>query len=136
MAETAKTIDATPSSGEPLVLLVDDDQRSARLLARLLTTDGYRVEVALDGAEAVSRLSRPPLPRAIITDLRMPYVDGIAVARYAKSLAPTMPIIFLTSYPELVAGRPEFKNVATEIHTKPIDYGAFRGEMEGLLARA
>ena len=105
------------------VLLVDDDRRNARLLARMLREDGFVVEVLLDGAAAVGRLARDPLPDAIITELRMPHVDGIAVARFARSRRPDVCVMFLTGYPNLLA---EVRCFDPEplIYTKPVNYAS------------
>lgn len=86
----------------PLLLVVDDDARSARILAQLLREDGYDVELACDGASAVSRLAAAPTPDGLVTDLRMPNLDGLTVARIARALRPTMPLVIVTGYPELV----------------------------------
>ena len=88
---------------QPTLLLVDDETRSVRLLAKMLREDGYDVELAFDGAAAIGRLARRPLPDVLITDLRMPHVDGVAVAHYARSMAPRIPVVFITGYPQLVS---------------------------------
>jgi len=93
-----------PSDGPelPLLLVIDDDGRTARLLARLLKEDGYRVEVVCDGAAALARLARGPFPDAIVTDFRMPHADGMAVAQFARSREPGIPVFIVTGYPELI----------------------------------
>ena len=113
--------------GSALVLVVDDDVRTARLLVRLLRDDGFEVERCTDGACAVARLGRHPMPRALITDLRMPHVDGMSVARYARSRSPTMPVFVMTGYPNLVEAA-ELSPPAF-VHTKPIDYQRLSDEL-------
>ena len=119
----------------PTLLLVDDETRSARLLAKMLREDGYAVEIAFDGAAAIGRLARRPLPDVLITDLRMPHVDGVAVASYDRSLAPTIPVVFITGYPQLVSSAKAKLDPAPIVHTKPIDYGRF-SEQVGQISRA
>jgi CheY-like chemotaxis protein len=122
-----------PRSTEyPLILLVDDHVQSACILERLLEEDGFQVELATDGALAIARLSRRPIPDILVTDFRMPHADGIAVARFARSLRPDLPLFLLTGYPDLVArlGR-EFKPAAV-VHTKPIDYTALSDELRAI----
>ncbi|MEM9691517.1 MAG: response regulator, partial [Myxococcota bacterium] len=116
------------------VLLVDDDSRTARLLARMLREDGFDVELAFDGATAIARLSRDPVPAVLLTDFRMPHVDGNAVADYARSRRPNMPIMFVTSYPDLIGAAPCVD--VTVIHPKPVDYGRLSLELAGLLDAA
>ncbi len=120
------------------LLLVEDEATSARTLARLLREDGFEVEVAFNGADAIGKLTRDTLPDALVTDLRMPLVDGMAVARYARSRRPEMPVVFVTGYPQLAAaGR---LDPAPAVHTKPVDYRELRRHLcdalQGLLARA
>jgi two-component system response regulator MprA len=111
-----------PSSRSKLLLIVDDDARTARMLARMLREDGYLVEVASDGAAALARLTRAPIPDLVITDLSMPYADGGAVARYAQSLRPRPPIFLVTGYPEMVSGLEHSLDPPPHLFTKPLDY--------------
>ncbi|WP_437332782.1 response regulator [Sorangium sp. So ce296] len=114
---------------QPLILLVDDDVRTARLLARLLEDDGFRVELATDGALALARLARTPAPDVLVTDFRMPHADGLAVARFARSLRPDLPLFVLTGYPELVARLGRGLEPEAVVHTKPLDYAALSAEL-------
>jgi CheY-like chemotaxis protein len=115
-----------PAQKSSLILLVDDDARTARVLARMLTDDGFDVELATDGAAAIGRLGRAPIPDVLVTDLRMPHADGMAVARYARSRSPAMPVILLTVYPELVPALQAGFDPPLVLHTKPIDYARLR----------
>ncbi len=79
------------------VLLVDDDHGLLRLLSMRLQTAGYEVACATSGEEALSRL---PLfrPGAVITDLRMEGMDGLALFKAIHDQAPTLPVIMLTAH--------------------------------------
>jgi CheY-like chemotaxis protein len=114
----------------PLILVVDDDTRTARRLAQLLREDGYAVEVAGDGAAAVGRLSRGPLPDILITDMQLPHVDGGAVARYARAGSPNISVFFVTGYPQLVEAKFGGHGEDAIIFTKPLDYDALRTELD------
>ena len=114
----------------PLVLVVDDDARTARRLAQLLREDGYAVEVAGDGAAAVGRLSRLPLPDVLITELQLPHVDGEAVARYARVGRPNISVFFVTGYPQLAPARLGGPGADAVVFTKPLDYDALRTELD------
>ncbi len=103
------------------VLLVDADYRTSRRLADLLGDDGFQVQVLCDGASAISRLARSPLPGALITELAMPLADGETIARYARSRDPAIQIVVLTRHPHLL--KPEsIQNPAPVVLTKPLDY--------------
>lgn len=107
----------------PLVLVVDDDARSATLLARLLHADGYDTEVTNDGAAALARLTRNPVPHAVVTDFHLPHADGLAVGRYARSRRPSIALFVVTGYPNALAGALEPPDHPVHVLTKPLDYG-------------
>ena len=115
------------------ILLVEDEPRTAKVLAKMLREDGYRVEVTSDGAIAVGRLSRPPLPDVLIVDVRLPHVDGIAVARYARSLDPRIPIILTTSYAQQAAIAEKEMDPRPLIFDKPYEYRRLAEEIERLV---
>lgn len=106
----------------PLVLVVDDDARSASLLARLLRADGYDTEVTTDGAAALARLTRNPVPEALVTDFHLPHADGLAVGRYARSRRAGIPIFVVTGYPHSLESAAGPLDEPIELMTKPLDY--------------
>ena len=106
----------------PLVLVVDDDARSAGLLARLLRGDGYEAEVTHDGAAALARLTRNPVPHAVLTELHLPHADGLAIARYARSRRTAMPIFVVTGYPNALEAAVPPLEEPLHVLTKPLDY--------------
>ncbi|UQA62557.1 response regulator [Polyangium aurulentum] len=109
-------------SKQSLVLVVDDDVRTARLFVRMLREDGFQVELAHDGAAAIGRLGRAPLPDVLVTDLSMPHADGLAVAKYAQACRPGLPVFLVTGYPDLVARRMGSLDPEPQVFTKPVDY--------------
>ncbi len=113
------------SDNRPLVLIVDDDARSATLLGHLLERDGYATEVTTDGAAALARLTRSPVPDALITDFYLPHADGLAVGRYARSRRTAMPIFVVTGDPQAVASARDPLGGPTVVITKPLDYADF-----------
>jgi two-component system response regulator MprA len=120
----------------PRVLVVDDDERTARLLARLLEQDGFTVEVETDGAAAIARLSRNPMPHVLVTDLRMPSADGLVVARSARARSPEIQVFFVTSYPEILARSSDPIARTLHVFSKPLAYPELTSAMRGSLAHA
>jgi CheY-like chemotaxis protein len=118
----------------PLVLVVDDDARSATLLARLLHADGYDTEVTNDGAAALARLTRNPVPDALVTDFHLPYADGLAVSRYARSRRPAVAIFVVTGYPHSLASAVDALDQPLHVLTKPLDYGDLLTRLAAALA--
>ena len=105
-----------------LILIVDDDARSASLLGRLLRSDGFDAEVTTDGAAALARLTRSPVPDALITDFHLAHADGLAVGRYARSRRAGMPIFVVTGDPSSVLRAADPLDQPAVVMTKPIDY--------------
>ena len=114
------------------VLIVEDDARSARTLGKMLVEDGFDTELAFDGAGAIARLGRGAIPDVLLVDYRLPHVDGLAVAAYARSLRPDLPIIMLTSYPEVVAQARSTLNQPPVMLTKPLVYADLTGQLSRL----
>jgi DNA-binding response OmpR family regulator len=100
----------------PLLLIVDDDRRTAALLAELLCDDGYDTEVAPDGTAALARFEHEPIPDALITDYHVPDADGLTIARRARACRSAMPIFVVTGDPESVTHLMHER--ATEIATE------------------
>ena len=122
----------------PLLLIVDDDARSANLLARLLDAEGYDAEVTTDGAAALWRLTRSPIPEALITDFHLPHADGLAVGRYARSRRPALPIFVLTGEPQAVLRALESEPLEDPVVvlTKPLEYAEFLRRLTAAVGRA
>ncbi len=81
----------------PRVLLVDDDAGLLRLLSLRLANAGYRVLAVESGAQALAQL---PVfdPQLIITDLRMPGMDGLELFERVHALHPELPVLMLTAH--------------------------------------
>jgi CheY-like chemotaxis protein len=120
----------------PLVLIVDDDARSAALLARLLRSDGYDAEVTTDGAAALARLTRSPIPEALVTDFHLPHADGMAVGMYARSRRASIPIFMVTAYPQSLERAAGVPGEPYELMTKPLDYADLARRLTAALAVA
>jgi excisionase family DNA binding protein len=87
----------TPSSGRPRVLVVDDEATIRDLLAKTLALAEYDVDLAPDGRTALERLRIIPYD-LLITDLKMPGVDGLTVIKEARRLKPDIPVIIITGF--------------------------------------
>ena len=94
-AAPARTM-PTPA-GRPRVLVADDEASVRDLLSKTLALAEYDVDVVPDGRSAVDRLRVLPYD-LLITDLKMPGVDGLSVIREARSLKADIPIIIITGF--------------------------------------
>jgi excisionase family DNA binding protein len=81
----------------PRVLVVDDEETIRELLSRTLAIAEYEVDMVPDGQTALDRLRIYPYD-LLITDLRMPGVDGLSVIREARRYKADIPIIIVTGY--------------------------------------
>jgi DNA-binding NtrC family response regulator len=80
-------------------LLVVEDRRSlGEMLAETLRTEGYEVELVLRGDTAVQRLQEGGPYLAVLTDLKLPGMDGLAVLRTARTVDPLLPVFLITGY--------------------------------------
>ncbi len=82
------------------ILVVDDQAGIRRLLFEALTDDGYNVEVAASGAEALLKV-RVRTPSLILLDEKMPGMTGLEVLMEMRKFAPEVPVIIVTAYSEL-----------------------------------
>ena len=81
----------------PKILVVDDEQAVRDLLVKTLTMADYEVDTADDGASALERLKSSDYD-LLITDLKMPGMDGLSVIRQARQQSMVLPIIIITGY--------------------------------------
>ena len=82
----------------PTILVVDDDAALRCLLAIALEDAGYRVEEAHDGIQALAQLGQCS-PDLILTDMRMPRLDGMGLARLLVPHTPPIPLILMSGDP-------------------------------------
>jgi excisionase family DNA binding protein len=89
---------APPAAGTtPRILVADDEEAIRELLARTLALAEYDVRTVGDGQSAIDLL-RIERFQLLITDLRMPGVDGLAVIRAARRLSADMPVVIITGF--------------------------------------
>ena len=84
-------------SGRPRILVVDDEATIRDLLSKTLALAEYDVDLAPDGRAALDRLRMIPYD-LLITDLKMPGVDGLTVIREARRLKADLPVIIITGF--------------------------------------
>jgi two-component system response regulator MprA len=91
---------------EAAILVVDDDAPIRRMLDRTLSAEGYAVEIAADGGEALAAVERST-PDLVVLDVGLPGVDGLSVSRRLRAKGLSVPVLLLTardSVPDRVAG--------------------------------
>ncbi len=89
---------ASAVPGPPRILLVDDNEATQRGLARFLEAEGYAVTLAFDGISALEALEAGPPPDFVLTDLRLPDLDGRELAQRARQLVPPPRVALITGW--------------------------------------
>lgn len=125
----------TPKRGVE-ILVVDDEENNLRLLARVLSRDGYTVRTAGDGREALEQV-HIKVPQLILLDVTMPRMDGLSTIRQLRSQFHTrgIPIILVTARGSTADRISGFKAGADDYVVKPFDLEELKARIESALAR-
>jgi PAS domain S-box-containing protein len=117
------------------ILIVDDSPSNLRLLSDILTSNGYNVSLAQDGAAAM-RIVHSQLPDLILLDVVMPNLDGFKVCQFLKSTEQTraIPVVFMTSLIETSDKIRAFRMGAADYITKPFQSEEVLARVETLLS--
>ena len=111
------------------ILVVDDERAVRESLQRTLELEGYEIELAADGGEALARLADgEPQPDAVILDVLMPVVDGLEVCRRLRRAGNRVPVLMLTA-------RDEIENRVAGLDAGADDYVPKPFALEELVAR-
>jgi nitrogen regulation protein NR(I) len=102
------------------VLIVDDEPNLRKILAAQLSRDGYDVLLAEDGEQGLALLREHHID-LVVTDLRMPKVDGMALLRQALAEQPELPIVMITAHGTVDTAVEALKLGAFDYLTKPFD---------------
>ncbi|HXX81779.1 MAG TPA: response regulator, partial [Thermodesulfovibrionales bacterium] len=80
------------------ILVVDDEPVVVKSCERTLTPEGYKVDTASNGKEAIGKLGKDNFD-LVITDLKMPDMDGIELIRWIRNSKPNIGVVVITGYP-------------------------------------
>ena len=102
------------------LLIVDDEQSYRQLLSLVFESEGHSIRTATNGREALEMLQTLPAD-LIVSDVRMPDMDGIALLRAARELYPDIGVIMMTAFASVDTAREAFKLGADDFIQKPFD---------------
>ena len=102
------------------VHIVDDDASFRKAMERRLTKAGYEVATYPSALHLLVNLPTESIPSCILLDMRIPGLDGPALQKRLGELGSTLPIIFLTGYPDIPATVQVIKAGADDFLTKPV----------------
>jgi len=117
------------------ILIAEDEEALRELVKRALVADGHEVMVAPDGAEALEILTREPgRIDLLLTDIRMPVMDGIALALAAVRDHPSLVILLMTGYADQRERAHGLDALIHDVVTKPFTLAGIREAVNGALA--
>jgi signal transduction histidine kinase len=102
------------------ILLVDDEEGIRKVLGISLTDGGYEVSTA-ENAEQALDIFRKEQPAIVLTDIKMPGMDGIELLQEIKTVSPDTEVIMITGHGDMELAIQSLKSDATDFITKPID---------------
>jgi two-component system cell cycle response regulator CpdR len=118
----------------PSILLADDDASMRQYLARALERSGYAVTAVEDGPEALDRLADHRFD-LLLTDIVMPGMDGIELARRAGERHPAMRVMFITGFAAVTLEHPDMPADA-RVFSKPFHLRDLVAEVDRLFLAA
>ena len=114
------------------ILVAEDEEGIRQGIARALERDGHEVEVVTDGMAALRKLEAEYFD-LLITDVRMPKLDGMELLRKAKAIDPDLIVILITAYGSIQDAVEAMRSGAYDYITKPIRLGELRAVVEKAL---
>ena len=102
------------------ILVVDDEEALRTVLSSELSSEGYLVDTASDGDEAITILQGKSFD-LVLLDIKMPRVDGFEVLKFIKKTNPVMKVIMLTAFADLKNAIESKKLGAEDFISKPYD---------------
>ena len=120
------------------ILLAEDDEALRALCERALRMDGHEIATACDGAEALDVIVRDDASfDLLLTDIRMPIMDGIALALVAARDYPTLTILLMTGYADQRERAHGLDAIIHDVISKPFSVATLRGAVtEALTVQA
>lgn len=102
----------------PSVLVVDDENTVCNSCKKILTQGGYNVDVALTGKEALNKVKGKGFD-LLITDWKMPEIDGLEVTKRIKKENPNLAVIMITGYPSVESSINALRSGVSDYVPKP-----------------
>ncbi|HEY7382397.1 MAG TPA: response regulator [Beijerinckiaceae bacterium] len=116
------------------ILLVDDEEAVRGFLKRGLEMDGHAITTAIDGSDALDRLGEVDGAfDLVLTDIRMPIMDGIALALAAKRDYPALTILLMTGYADQRERAKGLQAIVADVLTKPFSLADLRSTVTRVL---
>jgi len=118
----------------PYCLIVDDEERLRQVLTHVMRRDGFRCIEASNGAEALDQLRRYPVS-LVLTDLRMPRMDGMELLHQVRTYHPDVAVVMITTVPDVQAAVNCLATGAMDYLTKPFHLEEVRARVAQAMDR-
>jgi two-component system response regulator MprA len=118
------------------ILVVDDERAVRESLRRALELEGYEIELAENGGDALARLEAEPEPDAVVLDVLMPGVDGLEVCRTIRRRGSRLPVLMLTARTQVEDRVEGLDAGADDYLTKPFALEELLARVRALLRRS
>lgn len=116
------------------ILVVEDDDSVRTFTARALAASGHTVDTAEDGEDGLDKIIRVAgTYDLVLSDIRMPMMDGIAMARAAAASFPSMRIMLMTGYADQRERAVEVERVVRTVVQKPFTLAEIRARVDDVL---
>ena len=122
---------------QPTILLIEDNEINRDMLSRRLERKGYRVMIAVDGADGVAQ-AQAAAPSLILMDMDLPVLDGWEATRRLKAEPATrsIPVIALTAHAMAEDREKALAAGCDDYETKPVEFARLLGKIEARLGGA
>ncbi len=118
-----------------LVLVVDDDRSVRTSLGRALRSAGYTVEAFEGARQLLARLPTVEVPCCIVSDVRMPGMDGLTLLRRLRAAGSSLPLMLITGHGDVAMAVTAMKSGAVDFLEKPFDADIARRALQKLTSR-
>ena len=116
----------------PQILIVEDDEAMREFLCQAISRSGYYVEAVQDGTEALRRVEESHFD-LLLTDIRMPGLDGLELARLARRRYPGLSVLLVTAYAQDALGATDLGGAGIDVLSKPFNLSELIDRVETCL---
>ena len=117
----------------PQILIVEDDEAMREFLLEAISRSGYYVEAVPDGTEALLRVESGQFD-LLLTDIRMPGLDGLELVRQARRHDPALGVLLVTAYAQDALDINDLEGSKTDVLSKPFNLNELIHRVETFLA--
>ena len=115
------------------ILIAEDDDSVRAFVERALMMDGHRVSLACDGEQALARFQEGDRFDLLLSDIKMPAMDGIELAQNAAAYDPSMIILLMTGFADQRERAQELDSIVTDVILKPFSLSLIRSAVNAAL---